>query len=291
MDACDIKKISIKTIIQMGEDKEREIRDWIRKKVEEISAKQNITTSNKFEELKNEEKPKITTYEKNVSESEVKNKLIKYLKLLLILFLALDLTLLFLYFRQAASEPLLLKIYKNQYNYSTIKLKGTLVSFRISSATGKGMGYLEEGGYVIQIYNLTNINYKAGDVIETNSSITYGNTTVTLLNIEDKKVGSNKIIPKKRVKVEQVNKNPQKYEWMLIKLENAVVEDINITSILPPINHQEEHYLVELKIRNLNMTSFYLGPKLNVKVNETYAFLAAVLKSGDKYILRVFSVY
>jgi hypothetical protein len=33
----------------------------------------------------------------------------------------------YIYFKHFLSEPIILKIYENQYNYSTIKLKGTLI--------------------------------------------------------------------------------------------------------------------------------------------------------------------
>jgi hypothetical protein len=225
-------------------------------------------------------------------------KVTGYSKLLIImaiiLFVVIVAIIAFPYFNlffSVSPKPIILKLYGGQYNSPTIKLTGTLISFRISSATGKGMGYIENDGYVISISNLTNLNYAVGDVIETNSSI-IKDSFVSLASLSDRKIGRNKIMPKKELSIDDINKNPKNYEWLLIKAKNAVIESIDITSTLPPIYNQEEHYVMKIKIKGLSIDAYYIGPKLNIETGKSYNLLAAVLKSSNEvYTLRIFSIY
>jgi hypothetical protein len=226
-------------------------------------------------------------------------KVTRYSKLLIImaiiLFVAIVSIIALPYFNlffSVSSKPVILKLYEGQYNSPTIKLTGTLISFRISSATGKGMGYIENDGYVISILNLTNLNYTVGDVIETNSSIIRRDAIISLESLSDRKIGRNKIMPKKELSIDDINKDPKNYKWLLIGVKNAIIESINITSTLSPIYNQEEHYVMEIKIKGLSIDAYYIGPKLNIETGKSYNLLAAVLKfSNEVYALRIFSIY
>jgi len=283
----------------MGGDEEKiEIREWIKKKIERINNKKNEANTNKINGFGNEKKSEdseASEYKRDELDKFVRkeNRLFKQLKLLAIVLLVLNSGILFLYlyFKQSSSKPIILEIYENKYNSSTIKLSGTLISFRISSTTGKGMGYIENEGYVISIINLTNLNYDVGDVIETNSSIIRDNF-VTLSSLSDKKIGRSKIMSKKELNVENINENPKRYEFLLIKIKNAIIESINITSTLSPIYNQEEHYVMEIKIKGLGIGAYYIGPKLNIENGKSYNLLAAIIKSSNEvYALRIFSIY
>jgi hypothetical protein len=282
----------------MVEDEEkREIREWIRKKIEKVNTKKNMTDTNKLNELENEKKYEDYDASEHkrgdVEKFVTKDRLINQLKLLAIVLLVLNSGILFLYlyFKQSSSKPIILEIYENKYNSSTIKLTGTLISFRISSTTGKGMGYIENGGYVIPIINLTNLNYSVGDVIETNSSIIRDNF-VLLASLSDKKIGRSKIMPKKELNIDDISENPKKHEFWLIKIKNAIIESINITSTLSPIYNQEEHYVIQIKIKGLSIDTYYIGPKLKIETGKNYDLLAAVLKSSNEvYTLRIFNIY
>jgi len=281
-----------------GDEEKREIREWIKKKIERINNKKNEANTNKINGFGNEKKSEdseASEYKRDELDKFVRkeNRLVKQLKLLAIVLLVLNSVMLFFYFyfKQSSSEPIILEIYENKYNHSTIKLTGTLISFRISSTTGKGMGYIENAGYVISIINLTNLNYDVGDVIETNSSIIRDNF-VTLSSLSDKKIGRSKIMPKKELNVENINENPKRYEFLLIKIKNAIIESINITSTLSPIYNQEEHYVMEIKIKGLGIGAYYIGPKLNIENGKSYNLLAAIIKSSNEvYALRIFSIY
>lgn len=281
-----------------GDEEKREIREWIKKKIERINNKKNEANTNKINGFGNEKKSEdseASEYKRDELDKFVRkeNRLFKQLKLLAIVLLVLNSGILFLYlyFKQSSSKPIILEIYENKYNSSTIKLSGTLISFRISSTTGKGMGYIENEGYVISIINLTNLNYDVGDVIETNSSIIRDNF-VTLSSLSDKKIGRSKIMPKKELNVENINENPKRYEFLLIKIKNAIIESINITSTLSPIYNQEEHYVMEIKIKGLGIGAYYIGPKLNIETGKSYNLLAAIIKSSNEvYALRIFSIY
>jgi hypothetical protein len=93
------------------------------------------------------------------------------MKLLAIVFFVMNLFLIFLYFNRVESKPIILKIHNGQYKDSTVKLQGTLISFVIRLEDANGIGFIESDGYIIQIYNLTSLNYTEGDLIETYSRI------------------------------------------------------------------------------------------------------------------------
>jgi hypothetical protein len=135
------------------------------------------------------------------------------------------------------------------------------------------------------------LNYTVGDVIETNSSIIKGVVT-SLESLSDRKIGKSKITPKKELSIENINKNPKNYEWLLIGIKNAIIESINITSTLPSIYNQEEYYVMKIKIKGLGIDSYYIGPNLNIGTGKSYNLLAAILKfSNEVYTLRIFSIY
>jgi hypothetical protein len=279
-------------------DEKKEIKEWIRKKIEKINTKQSEVNTSKINEFENEKKSdnlEMNEHKREDVDKLVKkeNRLIKRFKLLVIALLLLNSGILFsyIYLKHFLSEPIILKIYENQYNYSTIKLKGTLIYFWASPKTGKGIGYIENDGYVISILNLTNLNYTVGDVIETNSSIIKGVVT-SLESLSDRKIGKSKITPKKELSIENINKNPKNYEWLLIGIKNAIIESINITSTLPSIYNQQEYYVMKIKIKGLGIDSYYVGPNLNIETGKSYNLLAAVLKSSNEvYIVRIFNIY
>jgi hypothetical protein len=283
----------------MSEDEERrEIREWIRKKIEKINTKQseaNTSKINEFENGKKSDNPEMNEHKREDVDKLLRkeNRLIKRLKLLVIVLLVLNSSILFsyIYLKHFLSEPIILKIHENQYNYSTIKLKGTLIYFWVSPKTRKGIGYIENEGYVISILNLTNLNYSVGDVIETNSSIIKG-VAASLESLSDRKIGKSNIMPKKELSIDDINKNPKNYEWLLIGIKNAVIESINITSTLPSLYDKEEYYVIAIKIKGLSIDSYYIGPKLNIEAGKSHNLLATVMKlSNEVYTLRIFNIY
>jgi len=258
------------------ENEEEDIKEWIKKKIEEYESKRDESK------------------EKEVMESKKERKYsIKQFLIISCILLLISISIISIYLIPMKMgnkpDPIFLRIHKGEYNSSTVKINGTLVSFRISSSTGKGMGYIENEGYIIEIMNLTNIDYSIGDVIETNSTIVRNNF-VTLESVEDRKIGRTKLIPKYKVEIEDVNKHPEKYEWQLIEIRDAAVERVNVTQVLPPIYDQEEHYMLVIKLRDLKFDAFYLGPKITLKTNRKYNFLASVLRPTNTYVVRIFQL-
>jgi hypothetical protein len=184
----------------------------------------------------------------------------------------------------------IIKLHKGEYVYSTIKLNGTIIFFMINSINGTGIGYIENDGYVIPIFNLIG-SYDIGDIIETNSTIVRDNF-VFLNSIFDRKIGrKNKIEIKKELSVDDINRNYKNYDWMLFVVKNAFIENINITSVLSRVRSQKENYIVKINIKGLNMDSYYIGPKINIEIGKTYNLLATIVKSNNTYTLRIFDIY
>lgn len=282
----------------MSEDEEeKEIREWIRNKLEKINIEQSWSINNKFDEFKKEEKEEklertlVDLHSENkLVKEDTKDRLKKYLKFLVIVLFVMNVSLIFLYFNQVESKPIILKIHEGQYKDPTIKLRGTLIFFVVRPEDANGIGFIESDGYIIQIYNLTSLNYTEGDLIETYSSIVRENTTA-LISQWDRKIGRSKVTPRIEVNINEVNKNPKKYEWTLSKVRNVFIENVSIVSTLPPIYNQGEIYVVKLKIEGLGIDAYYVGPKVNIEIPNYYDLLASVVRFDERHLLRIFSFY
>ncbi len=174
-----------------------------------------------------------------------------------------------------------------QYNNSIIVVKGGIIDFRISSTLKKGMGYIEKKGYVIPVMNMST-NYSLGDEVYVRGKFVEEGGVIRLYSFEDKKIGKSKIPTSTVVSIEELKGKPQDYSYRVLEIRNMKIEEINITSVLPPVFQQPEHYVYEIKLSGTNLPAYYIGPKLDIDFKKSYNALATILNLGYAYSIRIF---